>query len=130
MPIYSYECNGAHEGGPVLFDAYVPLTTGMAECPECHTSEKLERIWSITNRTGSMIYPYTTYHITGQPLEIKSSRHLSQIEKQYRVRLRDDRDYVDEPTRREDSRAYREANAARRERGMQMFREIRAGGRG
>ena len=124
MPIYSYECNA--EETPVRFEAYVPrCDSPLPECPGCGKSDKLEKIWTITQRGGQSVYPYITTNINGKPIEVKSSRHLSQLERQYNVRLRDDRSYIDE----DPMAGAREVNAkrreARKEAFIQQWREMR-----
>jgi hypothetical protein len=119
VPIYQYSCTkGAHE-----FEGYAALTTSPnPPCLEC--GEETEKVWKLgTGHHGSMIYPYVTYHINGKRIEIQNSRHLSQIEKRYNVRLRDDKSYADEaPVSGKGVAPSKEAV----ERGRQMMRDIMA----
>lgn len=124
MPIYQFECRGEKRH---QFEQYLPLTTSdwpACLAPEC--AQPVDRIWSITcdgARNGAYsAYPYTTCHINGKPIEIKSSRHLSQIEKQFKVRLRDDKSYIDEAPRTMGGRRSKESV----ERGRQIMRDIMA----
>ena len=109
MPLYSYECSAKEI--PVRYEAYVPRYSSPAPaCPECGGSDRVEKIWDITQRSGYSAYPYITTNINGKPIEIKSARHLSQIEKQYNVRCRDDKSYIDE----DPMRGMREKNERKR----------------
>ncbi len=109
------------------WEAYVPsFQSPMPECELCNSNLRVDKVWRITPRTGQSVYPYITTHITGKPLEIKSSRHLSQIEKQYKVRLRDDKTYEQENgMSREVPRHIREQRMARYEAARQMLRDMR-----
>lgn len=119
MPIYQYSCkSGSHE-----FESYAALTTTPdPPCLEC--GGETEKVWKLgTAHAGSMIYPYVTYHINGKRIEIQSSRHLSQLEKRYNVRLRDDKSYPDETPVNSRSVAPSKESV---ERGRQMMRDIMA----
>lgn len=45
---------------------------------------------------GYGVFPYTTSHLTGKPVEITSPRHLRELEKKHHVKLRDDVAYVNQ----------------------------------
>jgi predicted nucleic acid-binding Zn ribbon protein len=85
MPVYDFKCPGC---GNARLDVYVH---GFSDRPRCNCGQEMEKQWSssITD-TGSSIYPYTTSHITGSPIEIKSPSHLRSLERTHGVRLRDD----------------------------------------
>jgi hypothetical protein len=89
MPIYDFKCPKC---GAAKLDVYVPNFT---DRPRCNCSETMEKLWSsYGNSSGSSIYPYTTTHITGEPIEIRSPAHLRSIEKEHGVRLRDDAGFL------------------------------------
>ena len=126
MPLYAYECTAKEV--PVRFEQYVfSWKSPLPECPDCLSAEKVEKVWHTgnTRNEAASVYPYITTNINGSPIEVQSSRHLSQLERQYNVRLRDDRSYIDE----DPMAGAREVNAkrreARKEAFIQQWREMR-----
>ncbi len=90
MPTYNYECSACH----TQWEKVVPYST--SPNPSCECGGESERIWKITPRTGYQIFPYTTTHLNGEPIEITSATHLHELEKQFNVRLRDDQAWTEE----------------------------------
>lgn len=93
MPTFDFECPTKACFLGLKRDVYLPLLS--SEPPTCADCGKvMERVWSITKRDATSVYPYTTKNITGKPIEIRSPGHLKEIEKRHGVRLRDDAAYV------------------------------------
>jgi hypothetical protein len=89
MPVYCYTCQKCEKE----WDSYVPLTTSPNPAYSCGSPS--ERIWKVSHAKGADTYPYTTSHITGSPIEIRSPAHLKEIEKKHGVRLRDDAGWLE-----------------------------------
>lgn len=90
MPTYSYECRSCGE----QWEGIVPYSS--SPNPVCTCGGESEKIWKITPRTGYQIFPYTTTHLTGEEIEIRSASHLKELERKYNVRLRDDKAWEQE----------------------------------
>lgn len=90
MPIYHLECGAcAHS-----FERYHQrFSDPNAACEKCGGAT--ERVWQDIQRGATQIFPYTTTHLTGEPIEIRSAKHLRQLEKQHGVQLRDDVAYTE-----------------------------------
>jgi hypothetical protein len=86
MPVYSFSCKECKNE----FEAYVTKIGGDSPC-SCG-SESVEKVWAITQRSGTMCFPYVTtnIHPDGKPIEIKSEKHLQQLCKEYGVVHRPD----------------------------------------
>ncbi len=85
MPLYQLQCSACQHS----FEKYHHrFSDPNAECEKCGGAT--ERVWNDVQRGATSIFPYTTTHLTGSPIEIKSASHLRQLEKQHGVRLRDD----------------------------------------
>lgn len=89
MPIYDLECSACG----VKEERYVPLTTSARTCT---CGAEMDRVWSITSRSGYMSYPYETAHITGKRITVTDAGHERALLAAHGKVKRDDASYVDE----------------------------------
>lgn len=90
MPTNDWQCPKC---GEARWDLYQPALLQIP--PPCECGEVMERLWSISGRSGGQVWPYVTANITGSPIEVKSPGHLRELEKRHGVRLRDDSAFVE-----------------------------------
>lgn len=89
MPTFSYTCENGHE-----FDAY--QSSWKEPNPVCECGGISERVIRSSKHIPSSAFPYTTTHLNGKPIEVKSSKHLEQLCKQYGKVHRPDAAWVTE----------------------------------
>lgn len=96
MPFYCYTCYDCQDSTAKLWQSVAAQRVAPA-CAKCSTP--MERDWHAehapTGFSVGSVFPYTTTHITGQPIEIKSESHLKSLCKQHGVRHRPDAAFIE-----------------------------------
>jgi putative FmdB family regulatory protein len=77
MPTFSYECPEGHEFDEFAFNWKAPNPA----CTKCGAAT--ERVVRSNRHIPASVFPYTTTHLNGQAIEVKSSKHLEQLCKKY-----------------------------------------------
>jgi hypothetical protein len=82
--VYNWSC----EDCKVLEEAYVH---SFKDVRECKCGKPMEKVWSLgVSQSGYSGFPFTTSHITGSPIEVRSPQHLRDLCKIHGVTPRDD----------------------------------------
>lgn len=93
MPIFDLACTKC---AALQMDVYVPVRGQNPACAKCAEPTEPTIISLGVTHKGTSVFPYTTTHITGKPIEIKSPGHLQEICKVHNVRLRDDNAFLEQ----------------------------------
>lgn len=92
MPVYNWACTACGRES----EGYVPLIS--TPDPLCQCGAPTEKVWrSHRSSSVSSVFPYVTRNIlpNGDPVEVKSARHLDELCRQNNVTHRPDAAWVE-----------------------------------